>query len=154
MSIRSPISDNNVGSTCTAWHTSDKSFAVKSLTLLWQMLINPPFLHDILCWIVNIDPQAYVVGKFAICQSYVILHCHKTVVLWDQIRFQPLEAPITNLIIPFLSLLHSVLFYLNDFSNFCKMFLYRSCFSAFILLFSFETSNELTPCIGYWLMLC
>ena len=33
------------------------------------------------------------------------------------------------------------------------MFLYRSSFSTFILLFSFETSDELTVYIGSWLMI-
>ena len=33
------------------------------------------------------------------------------------------------------------------------MFLYRSSFSAFILIFSFETSDELTVYIGSWLMI-
>ena len=60
----------NIGWTCTAQHLSDKNFAVKSLTSLWRILINYPFLQDILCWIEHIDPEAHVVGKFAISQPY------------------------------------------------------------------------------------
>ena len=69
-SIRSPASSNYEGSTCTSWHTSDKNFAVKSITSLWPMLINPLVFQHILCWIVNIDPQADVAGKFATDESY------------------------------------------------------------------------------------
>ena len=75
--IHSPVSGDNVGSTCTSWHTSYKSFAVKSLTSLWRMLINPPFLQNILCWIVNANPQVHLVGKFAIDSHIVTLHCQK-----------------------------------------------------------------------------
>ena len=71
------------------------------------MLINPLFFQDILCSIVNVDPQTHVVGKFANGANYmVILYCPKNVAFWDQIRFPPFEAPITNSILPFLSLCH------------------------------------------------
>ena len=85
----------------------------------------------------------------------VILYCPKTVVLWDQIRFSPLEAPIANFGTPFSRFISFSLFwsFVNDSSKFFKMFLYRSSFSAFILIFSFETSDELTVYIGSWLMI-
>ena len=75
----------------------------------------------------------------------VILYCPKTAVFWDQIHSPPMEAPTTNLILLFLCLFHSV------FLIFCKWLSFP--FSAFILLFIFETSDELTVYIGSWLMI-
>ena len=83
-------------------------------------------------------PQGHVVGKFAIGQSY---HNPKPVALQDQkncsfVRFKsfpPLEAGITNLILPFLGLFDSLfLSFVHDSPRFCEMFLY-----LFLLLFYF-----------------
>ena len=74
----------------------------------------------------------------------IILYRLKTAVFRYQICFAPLEVPITNLSFPFFGLLHYI-------QKFCKMFLHRSSFSAFILIFRFETSDELTEYIGLWL---
>ena len=154
-SIRSQVSGNNVGSTCTSWHASDKSIAVKSLTSLWRVLMNSPFLQDILYWIVNVDPQAHVVGKFAIDYPYRTLILSKTVVLWDQIRFSIIGSINGKFDTPFSRFISFRLFWplVNDSSKVSKIFLYRSFFSAFILLFSFETSDKLTVYIGPWLMI-
>ena len=73
-------------------------------------------LYNLLCWIVNVDPQAHV--NLLLANHIVILHCPKTVVLWDQTRFPPLEAPITKSIVPFVGLFHSLLLI------FCKWIFY------------------------------
>ena len=136
-------------------YTSDKSFAVKSLTSLWGMLINPPFLQDILCWIVNVGPQAHVVGKFAIDQPYRNLILSRNYCFVKSNPFSTIESTNNQFDTPFSRFISFSLFwsFVNDSSKVCKMFLYRSFFSAFILLFSFETSDELTVYIGSWLMI-
>ena len=152
-SIRSQVSGNNVGSTCTSWHTSDKSIAVKSLTSLWRVLMNPSFLQDILYWIVNVDPQAHVVGKFAIDYPYRTLILSKTCFVRSN-PFSTIGSISGKCDTPFSRFISFRLFWplVNDSSKVSKIFLYRSFFSAFILLFSFETSDKLTVYIGPWLM--
>ena len=144
-SIHAPISGDNVGSTCTSWHTSDKSFAVRSLIPLRQMLKNPSFFQDILCWIVNGDPQTHVAGKFAFGQP------HRNLILSQSCCFVRSNQFDT----PFFRFISFSLFlsFVNASSKLCKKFLYRSSFSAFILLFSFETLDVLTEYVRSWLMM-
>ena len=130
-------------------------FTVKSLTSFCRIFIKPSFFQDILCWIVVLIHRHMQLVNLLLTTHNVILYCPKTVVLWDQISFPPLKAPIANWILPFLGLFHSVSFDLivNDSSKVSKMFLYCSSFSAFVLLFSFKNSDELTVYIGSSLMI-
>ena len=124
------------------------------VTSLWRMLINPPFLgHTI--WIVNVDPQAHVLGKFAIDQSYRNLILSQNCCFVRSNPFSTIGSTNNQFDTPFSRFISFSLFwsFVNDSSKVCEMFSYRSSFSAFILLFSFETSDELTVYIGSWLMI-
>ena len=66
----SPVSGKSNGSDVTSLHTSDNIFEVKSRTLLWRILMNPPFLQFIACCRSNFVPQAQTVGKFKRFQPY------------------------------------------------------------------------------------
>ena len=119
------------------------------------MLINPPFLQDILCSIVYIDPQAHVVGKFAIDHSYLNLILSQNCCFVRSNPFSTIGSTSSQFDTPFSRFVSFSLFWslVNDSSKVSRIFLYRSSFSAFILLFSFETSDELTVYIGSWLMI-
>ena len=54
----------------TSLHTSDKSVAVISLTLLCRNIPNPPFLHDISFWTLKPSPHEQLTRKSGIGQSY------------------------------------------------------------------------------------
>ena len=118
------------------------------------MFTNPLFLQYILCWIENVDPQAHVVGKFFIGKPYRNLILSQNYCCFMRSDLFPtigntgnqFDTP-SSLFIAF-SLFWSFVDYS---SKFCKMFSHRSSFSAFILLFSFKTSDELTVYIGSFL---
>ena len=115
-SIRSPVSRNNAGSTCTSWHTSDKSFAVKSLTSLWRR------------------------GKFATGQVYHNIILSQNCCFVRTNPFSTVGSTNNHFDSPFPRFISFSLFlsFAKDSSKFCKKLLYRSFFSAFILLFSLK----------------
>ena len=58
----SPVIGCKVGSMHTSWHTSDKSFAVRSLTSLCHTMGNLPIGQDRACSTEKLVPQAHVEG--------------------------------------------------------------------------------------------
>ena len=65
----SPITGRSCGSISTSLHTSVSRFAVKSQRSLCLIVMNPPFLQLIACWMSILDPQLHVDGMFVNFQS-------------------------------------------------------------------------------------
>ena len=68
----SPVIGCKVGPMHTSWQTSDSRFAVRSLTLLCQLVGKPPLGLDWACSTEKLVPQVHVVGAASEgCQPYL-----------------------------------------------------------------------------------
>ena len=121
------------------------------------MLINPPFLQDILCSIVYIDPQAHVVGKFAIDHSYLNLILSQNCCFVRSNPFSTIGSTSSQFDTPFSRFVSFSLFWslVNDASKLSRIFLYRSSFSTFVyfLVLKLQMSWLYILDLGWWLSL-
>ena len=60
----SPVTGRSCGSISMSLHTSVSRFAVKSQRSLCLIVMNPPFLQLIACWMSTLDPQLHIDGIF------------------------------------------------------------------------------------------
>ena len=121
------------------------------------MLINSPFLQDILCSIVYVDPQAHAVGKFAIDYPYRNLILSQNCCFVRSNPFSTIGSTNSQFDTPFSQFVSFSLFWslVNDSSKVSKIFLYRS---SFLLLFYFlvlklQMSWLYILDLGWWLSL-
>ena len=54
---------DSLGSMATSWHTSDRTVAVKSLSLLCLIVGNPPDEQFMACSTLNLWPQTHLDGR-------------------------------------------------------------------------------------------
>ena len=60
----SPVSDSREGSTLTSWHACCNKSAVRSLSSLCLIDVNPPRWHDNACATLKVFPHAQLAGIF------------------------------------------------------------------------------------------